>query len=46
MRPSGWKRIAEAPAPLAASDSEFETSAQPPPASGKVAPPSGKTCHG
>ena len=44
--PSGPKRIAEVPAPPAASDSEFEVSAQPPPGSGNVAPPSGKMCHG
>ena len=44
--PSGSKRIADDPAPVAASDSEFETSTQPPSFNAYVACPSGKMCHG
>jgi hypothetical protein len=44
--PSGRKRIADEPAPVAASDSEFVTRIQPPSPLGKVACPSGNTGHG
>jgi hypothetical protein len=46
MAPSGRKRIADEPAPLTDSDSEFVTRIQPPSAVGKVAWPSGNTGHG
>jgi hypothetical protein len=43
--PSLRKRIALDPAPVVASDSELDTSTQPPSAVGNVAWPSGKMCH-
>jgi hypothetical protein len=46
IEPSGRKRIADDPAPEAATDSEFETRIHPPSGVENVAWPSGKMCHG